>query len=273
MKEFTDTVFQQITQLNFKNHLYEQRILSTTEIFLVVQKYSSIFKSNKSFTSWCSSAGVNFIKGDKGRKVSNSNKGEASRARKLSVMKEQFRGDVASRIGGTLAAHQIKMKKLKEEGYTIVGYCRKSVQAGMSKNHVQLLQTMVQNLRERSLADYVFVSPMENAIIPLHARDKKCNMDILKQLKDIHGNCADLLSFITNREKICLVTLDYAGLTTNSRDLEEILRHHRNIEQIVVDLYYYENRFDTMNREDLLHDTQLLNTFAESREAFKQRHL
>lgn len=143
----------------------------------------------------------------------------------------------------------------------------------MSKNHVQLLQTMVENLRGRSLAEYVFVSPMENAIIPLHARDKKCNMDILKRIKDIHGNSRDLLSFITNNEKICLVTLDYAGLTTNSSDLEQILRHHENIEQIVVDLYYYENRFDTMNREDLLHDEQLIQTFAESREAFKQRHL
>lgn len=74
---------------------------------------------------------------------------------------------------------------LKEQGFTIVGYCRKSTQKRKSKNLVNLLQTMVVNLYERSLADFMFVSPMDNANTPFSLRDIDCDMSVIRQLKNI----------------------------------------------------------------------------------------
>ncbi|KAG1467807.1 hypothetical protein G6F56_004202 [Rhizopus delemar] len=132
---------------------------------------------------------------------------------------------------------------------------------------------MVRNMYERSLADFMFVSPMDNAKTPLSLRDIDCDMSIINQLENVHGNSKDMLDFITSRNKVCLVTCDYAGLTTNNADLKAVLMHNVNIKKIAVDLYYYENRFDMVDCNDLLEDSSILNKFGESRTAFKQRHL
>ncbi|KAI9272357.1 hypothetical protein EDC94DRAFT_596180 [Helicostylum pulchrum] len=52
---------------------------------------------------------------------------------------------------------------MKKKGFTIVGYCRKSAQKRKSKKQVELLQAMTDYLYERSLVDYIFVSPIDKA--------------------------------------------------------------------------------------------------------------
>lgn len=40
----------------------------------------------------------------------------------------------------------------------------------------------------------------------------------------LHFDSLDLLAYIGARDKICIVVIDFAGLTTNSEDLEQFLR-------------------------------------------------
>lgn len=82
---------------------------------------------------------------------------------------------------------------MKKKGFTIVGYCRKSVQKRKSKKQVELLQAMTDYLYERSLVDYVFVSPIDNANTLFSSRDLECDMHTLSQLKNIHGNSKGIL--------------------------------------------------------------------------------
>lgn len=102
---------------------------------------------------------------------------------------------------------------------------------------------MSTNLKERSLVTKVFASASCDANQPLLARDLKKNTDMLSKItadgdmqgekKEIfllliitilHFDSLDLLAYIRTRDKICIVVIDFAGLTTNSKDLEHFLR-------------------------------------------------
>ncbi|KAI8973789.1 hypothetical protein BDF20DRAFT_823484 [Mycotypha africana] len=48
----------------------------------------------------------------------------------------------------------------------------------------------------------------------------------------------DLLSFLNEKNKVCLVTLDFAGLSTDCVDLE---KKYTQIKKIMVDLLPYTN--------------------------------
>lgn len=99
-------------------------------------------------------------------------------------------------------------------------------------------------LKERSLVTKVFASASCDANQPLLARDLKKNTDMLSKITadgDMQGekkeiffllliitilllDSPDLLEYIRTRDKICIVVIDFAGLTTNSEDLEQSLR-------------------------------------------------
>lgn len=111
---------------------------------------------------------------------------------------------------------------MKNEGYTIVGYCR------MSKTErdfsVCSLQGMVNDLFKRSLVDKVFVSPKGTPKQAFQKRDLADSSDILSKLEDVTGNTQDFLNFIKDNQKICVVAVDYDRLTTNMSDLKNLLR-------------------------------------------------
>lgn len=111
---------------------------------------------------------------------------------------------------------------MKKEGYQIIGYCRKSL--GNTENRVLCLQRMVDILYKRSLVDKVFVSPISTAKQPFSKRDAKTVKEILSQLTNIHGSTEDFLRFLNKNPKICVVSIGYAGFTTNCTDLKQLLR-------------------------------------------------
>lgn len=115
-----------------------------------------------------------------------------------------------------LPSHHKSINDLKEDGYQVIGYCRKSVIE--SKNRVGCLQRMVNILYSRSLVDKVFVSPCSSTKQQFMERDSSDNDQILSQLNNIHGNTVDFLNFLKNNSKICVVAIEYAGLTTNLSD-------------------------------------------------------
>ncbi|KAI8997670.1 hypothetical protein BDB01DRAFT_714291, partial [Pilobolus umbonatus] len=52
-------------------------------------------------------------------------------------------------------------------------------------------------------------------------------MDTMKDLEEIN--------------KVCLVVIDSAGLTTNMADLESFIREHQNLKEIIIDTLMHDN--------------------------------
>ncbi|KAG1143169.1 hypothetical protein G6F37_012510 [Rhizopus arrhizus] len=115
--------------------------------------------------------------------------------------------------------YQLFVQNLKKEKYNIIGYVRKSRTNENDESRVRLLQQMTRRLKERSLVDKVFVSLRANANDLMVERDSTKDEDLLKQL-NVDGDAQDLHNYINQNEKICLIILGYAGLSTNCKDLE-----------------------------------------------------
>lgn len=66
-----------------------------------------------------------------------------------------FQVDVAKSIISYIPEYQSHIRDLKEEGYCIIGYARKSKGKEKEKDRLRLLQKMVDSLKNRSLVDQV----------------------------------------------------------------------------------------------------------------------
>ncbi|ORX45904.1 hypothetical protein DM01DRAFT_1294254 [Hesseltinella vesiculosa] len=75
------------------------------------------------FTVWCQENNVGFISAPISRKRKH---GVSSRIRKLYVLKNEYFADMVKNIVMFLSNYQANIKKLKEQGYEIIGYARKS---------------------------------------------------------------------------------------------------------------------------------------------------
>ncbi|EIE85998.1 hypothetical protein RO3G_10708 [Rhizopus delemar RA 99-880] len=76
----------------------------------------------------------------------------------------------------------------------------------------------------------------------------------------------DLLKLVTVSEKICLVTLDFAGLTTSSKDLKDFV----DIKRIIVDNLPHTNTINIVGRDEILANHEKLKMF-EGRSKLNQR--
>ncbi|KAI8976039.1 hypothetical protein BDB01DRAFT_728374 [Pilobolus umbonatus] len=106
-------------------------------------------------------------------------------------------------------------------------------------------------LRDSSLVDRVFVSYSCNACDSVHSRYKNQETTV----ED--GNTQDMLRFINNNRKVCLVALDHAGLSTNRKYLHD----NENLKMILVDTLLFNNKVTIYEREKLLKEEQLLKAF------------
>lgn len=61
---------------------------------------------------------------------------------------------------------------------------------------VRLLECMITNLSERSLAQRIYVSPSSYAHAPFSERDLKRNDKVMDKLKNINGHCQGKLKYI-----------------------------------------------------------------------------
>ncbi|ORE07810.1 hypothetical protein BCV72DRAFT_204860 [Rhizopus microsporus var. microsporus] len=125
---------------------------------------------------------------------------------------------------------------------------------------VQLLQSMINKLRDRCLARKAYVSPRHSASMPLNKRDEKAD----SQLKaDMWSHCArttqDLLHRLrTNMKSIRLVVIDYAGFSTDFGDVQFLFNAYKQAVEIVVDIEF---SFDMTSRSDILNDNGVSNKF------------
>lgn len=131
------------------------------------------------------------------------------------------------------------IQEQKKNGFKIIGYARKSPGEKDTEKRARLLRTMIDKLKSRSLIQNVFVSECSSANDPLHKRDagqvgfegadgstKGNTQCMLKTCWINMMSCfLDMLEFLkVSESKVILVTLDYAGLSTNVEDLKEFLR-------------------------------------------------
>ncbi|KAI8977281.1 hypothetical protein BDF20DRAFT_873977 [Mycotypha africana] len=147
-------------------------------------KYTDLFdgKSVHAFGKWCANK-VDFAAAQSKRKRSSS---ETISVRPLFVLKEQYIDDIAQKVQDYLPQYQLFIETLKKERYQIVGYARKSKTKGNDESRIHLLQQMGRRLKERSLVDKIFVSPLSNANDEIIERDLKKSY-LLKQL-DVDGD-------------------------------------------------------------------------------------
>ncbi|KAL4214816.1 hypothetical protein AB4K20DRAFT_1982890 [Rhizopus microsporus] len=141
--------------------------------------------------------------------------------------------DDVKKISQFLPVYQKHIKILKDGGFTIIGYIRKFPGSEAKETRNNLLRTMSSKLKERSLVDAVFASP-----------------------------CCHLLSFIIGKEKVCLDTLDFVGLSTDCSDLEPFLKKYQQIKKkIMVDLLPYTNKIHEYDCSQLLREPERLKAF------------
>ncbi|KAG0176926.1 hypothetical protein DFQ29_005460 [Apophysomyces sp. BC1021] len=133
--------------------------------------------------------------------------------------------DMVKRITNYLPAYHLFVEKLKTKGYEVIGYARKSVGPEDSDTRVRLLQSMIDKLKERSLKSKVFISTSSSASQLFSERDAVKNSEIPRKLVGVEGTTQDLISYLATTEKdICVVSLDFAGLSTNSVDVRNLIR-------------------------------------------------
>ncbi|KAG2201915.1 hypothetical protein INT46_001574 [Mucor plumbeus] len=159
-----------------------------------------------------------------------------------------------------LPRHQESIRNLKESGHEVIGYIRKSTGEKDDNIRIRLLKQMCCNLRERFLVTKVFASVSCNANQPFLARDSKKNHDMLSKI-NVDGDMQDLLAYIYTKEKICIVAIDFAGLTMNCEDLELFLKNHRNIVKLIIDKLPYSNSIHVYNSDELLNNPNKLQGF------------
>ncbi|KAI8329963.1 hypothetical protein BC941DRAFT_441737 [Chlamydoabsidia padenii] len=168
--------------------------------------------------------------------------------------------EIVKRIVRFLTEYQTQIRNLKKQGFKILGYARKSEGAEDHETRIKLLNLMCRRLKEQSLVDHVFVSYNSQANDPLAERDMEQKDELLTQLS-AEGNTQDMLAYITNTEKICLVALDYAGLSTNCNDLYGFLTQHPNLEKVMIDTMPTESVIHVYERNQLLNKPEMLKKF------------
>ncbi|CAO3664011.1 unnamed protein product [Rhizopus stolonifer] len=249
---------------------YKPVLVSDKDILSTVWKFTTKFdkKGPLGFSQWLNHQKLDLTDVEPQRKSLKTGNEIRIRKRQLNVLNDKYFLSVAENVLGILPNHHSKINAMKKDGYKIIGYCRKSV--AEIGNRVSCLQRMINVLYERSLVDKVFVSSRSSAKQQFLKRDLKNEDDLLSALNDVHGNTVDFLQFLKENNKICVVAIDYAGLTTNMTDLKNLLRDNASLEKIIIDQYFYDNQFKYLNSVQLLDNIDDLKLF-NCRSASKQR--
>ncbi|KAI9018736.1 hypothetical protein CLU79DRAFT_705389, partial [Phycomyces nitens] len=141
-------------------------------------------------------------------------------------------------------------------------HVRKSPSDLNRETRKKLLQKMVDNLQDRSLVDRVFVSLSSSASCPFSKRDLHRDDKIIKTMKNVTGNTSDMLEYFQSVDhNICLVSIDFAGLSSRPHLVKDLLEEYPAIKKIVIETFKHDNKVQILDSELLLSDDQLLNNF------------
>ncbi|KAG1162802.1 hypothetical protein G6F37_001816 [Rhizopus arrhizus] len=181
--------------------LYSQQTLTTSDVYTVVKQYTSVFGTDttQSFAAWC-------------------------------------RNELVASITTYLPRYQGSLKALIRDGMELVGYTRKSPTDDDIENKTRLIQLMVGNLKGRSFATSVYVSTSSWASTTFAKHDLKPDSKVMESLENVNGNTQDLLEYINSCDHdICLISIGFAGLTTRSIDLVNLIKDNPAIKKIAIE--------------------------------------
>ncbi|KAI8050749.1 hypothetical protein BDF21DRAFT_180554 [Thamnidium elegans] len=119
---------------------------------------------------------------------------------------------------------------------------------------------MCKNLKNRSLVSKVFVSVYCSANEPLLERDLNKQKIILPQIH-ADGDMQDMLMYTSSMEKVCIVAIDFAGLTTNCEDLKVFLKNNPNIKKLMIDRFSSCDASHIYDTQELLNDSDKIKVF------------
>ncbi|KAG2228775.1 hypothetical protein INT48_001714 [Thamnidium elegans] len=186
---------------------YKPALVSDKDILSTVSYFTTKFykKGPLGFSQWLSHQKLDLTAVKPQRKSLKTGNEIRIRKRQLNVLNDKYFLSVAENMLDVLPNHRSKINAMKKDGYKIVGYYRKSV--AETGNRQQFLK-----------------------------RDLKNEDDLLSSLDDVHGNTVDFLQFLKENNKICVIAIDYAGLTTNMTDLKNLLKENASLKKMIINL-------------------------------------
>ncbi|CEP19467.1 hypothetical protein [Parasitella parasitica] len=177
--------------------------------------------------------------------------------RLLHVLKEKYIANVVNYVVELLPRYQQTIESFKKDGYNVIGYVRKSRTKETDETRTKLLNMICKKLKTHSMVDKIFVSFKSNKNEPIIDRDIDDDKKVLEEI-NADGNTQDMLKCVS-AQKTSLVTLTFAGLTTN--DLVAFLTNNTNVEKIVVDSLPHSNTIAVFDRKELLNDQEKIKQF------------
>ncbi|ORX63123.1 hypothetical protein DM01DRAFT_1369663 [Hesseltinella vesiculosa] len=237
------------------------------DVFAIVMHYTNLLdKYNlQQFKGYCSNVELAYQKCPIVRKRKRADPNNFRR--NVLMLREEHREHAAKTALEVLENHQQQMLDLKNTGYNATGYARSSP-CSTTEDMDDIIK-MVDNLRERSHVDQLFVSAGSQARKRMANRDKAAKNP---KIDHVAGTTQDLLDLLrTTTTNVCLVVIDFLGLSTNADDVLDLFRLHPFLKKSVVDCIPFNNKTYTIDREDALDSPSVISQFREARPAPRQR--
>ncbi|KAI8968265.1 hypothetical protein BDF20DRAFT_839387 [Mycotypha africana] len=112
-----------------------------------------------------------------------------------------------------------------------------------------------------SLTTRVYVSFSSCASTPFRERDTTASKSVLK-LTNVNGDTQDMLHYLQSaKHNICLVSIDYAGLTSRSQELRRLIENNEKIKKIAIDTFALDSEIHIFDTKLLASDPSLLTKF------------
>lgn len=185
-----------------------------------------------------------------------------NKIKKKKLLTFLFVDELVDSITNYLPRYQDSLKALARDGVELVGYARKSPTDNNIENNTRLIQSMVGNLKERSFATRVYVSISSWASTPFAERDLKADSKVVESFENVNGNTQDLLEYINSCDHdICLISIGFAGLTTRSIDLVNLIENNPAIKIIAIETFTLNNEIFIFDAQDLQNNQKILDRF------------
>ncbi|KAG0950625.1 hypothetical protein G6F57_006080 [Rhizopus arrhizus] len=232
--------------------VYERNKVSLEDIFNTTTQYTTLYEKKRpgAFTQFATRNGAHLLKAQISKKRMDS--GRRIEQRIVYIMKTVDRVFLAQNISSYQARFARFIEGLRMDGFEVLGYARKSLHDLSSKALKKNLQNMLTYLRSRSLVGSVYVSPKSLAKRPTISRDMS-NMD--EELTQM-----ELDSYAGNMQ-MCLVTVNYAALSTKPADVLALVKNHKSLEYIVVDRLKETGRYQVYRHIEILRTPDCLESF------------
>ncbi|KAI9020694.1 hypothetical protein CLU79DRAFT_755070 [Phycomyces nitens] len=178
-------------------------------------------------------------------------------------MKQEFFGKAVLAITEYPENYKAFVRNLEEEGLQPIGYIRKSKGEEKDDVWVRLLEVMANRLRERFEIKTVYASPFSESMDEIASRDLcKKSRSLLSQLDNVSGSIQDMLNHINTVDTdVCLIVINFAGLSRDCEDIRSFFRSHPRLRKILIDLLSVNNTVKSFTKEDILGNHKFMEYF------------